>query len=72
MTLLHDHDPMPFGEFAGRRMDEVPAWYLLDLERRDIVVNAAVSVYTETHRKALEFELLEEQRRFGEDQGVGV
>lgn len=28
---MTDHDIMPTGNFKGRKMEEVPAWYLLGL-----------------------------------------
>ena len=30
---MDDSSIMPFGKFKGRRMDKVPDWYLLGIER---------------------------------------
>lgn len=63
MAKLTDESPMPqHGKFKGRRMEEVPAWYLLWLDEQPHCMKV-VKAYIAENRDVL----IEEQKRENKD-----
>jgi len=50
--MLKDSDPMPFGKFKGRKMEDVPAQYLLWLYDQN-PSDGPVTQYIENSHSAL-------------------
>lgn len=55
-NILTDDSPMPFGKFKGKRMEEVPAAYLIWLHENN-KCSGNVKAYIEDNLDALRLEL---------------
>lgn len=55
MAKLTDTDPMPIGKFKGEKMENVPYWHLLWLDRKPFC-NRDVQKYIDENRDVLELE----------------
>lgn len=56
-TQLEDGSPMPMGKHRGKRMQDVPASYLLWLADEADHCPADIAQYVEANRKVLEWEV---------------
>lgn len=55
-----DESPMPFGEFQGTRLLDVPAWYLIELYNDDLQ-HPQLKFYIEDNMMALKDEIRKEK-----------
>lgn len=53
LKILGDNDPMPFGQYKGRAMVNVPAGYLLYLYDNKYIKDASVNVYVASNYQLL-------------------
>lgn len=60
---MNDDDLMPFGDYAGKKMANVPASYFLYLMKRGPITHEGVRQYVEDNRDVFTEELRREETK---------
>jgi len=64
MLRYDDNTLMPFGQHKGKPLGEVPAGYLLYIDRTFDTMNPSLKAYIEDNRAALEIQASKERKEF--------
>lgn len=61
---MNDKDLMPFGEHKGKPLEQVPAGYLLFIEKQEWFKHEGLKAYIEDNRAVLEMQQKQERKDY--------